>query len=438
MSLTETERRVVDEIERRTDELVALAADLIRFDTTARDPSDPPRDEMALQSYLADRMRALGADIDLWEPAPDDVGHSRLTPPGLSFEGRPQLAARFRGAGRGPTLLFNGHIDTVSTEPRARWKRDPHRPDVLDGKLYGRGACDMKGGIASMVFAAELLASLGLRLTGDLVVCTVTDEESTGAGGLAAVVHGVRADAGVVTEPSAFDVWVACRGSLIPTITVPGRPGHAGVKQPHWREGGAVNAVDKAHLVMDAMRRFQEDWRAHRNHHHPYLSQGEVVLTGISSGEWAVTYPAACQLVYHVAYLPQHADEGGWGTEVRQQITDWIHRVAVSDPWLSENPPVIEWAPEVPAAEVSIEEPIVRMMLTASADAGRLSKLSGLDSWHDGATFTRFGGTPAICFGPGDISVAHTINEFVPVDDLVDCAKALALVALRFCSPAEK
>jgi len=150
-----------------------------------------------------------------------------------------------------------------------------------------------------------------------------------------------------------------------------------------------------------------------------------------------VTHPASCQLVYHVAYLPQHADKDGWGTEVRQEITDWIHRVAGSDPWLSDNPPVTEWAPEVPAAEVSAEEPIVRMMLTASADAGRPSMLSGLDSWHDGATFTRVGGTPAICFGPGDISVAHTIDEFVPIDELVDCAKALALVALRFCSPAD-
>ncbi len=437
MTLTKTEQRVTQEIERRSHELVALAADLIGFDTTARERGDPSREEAALQNYLAERMRGLGADIDVWEPEPEDVAGSRLTPPGLGFEGRPQLAARFHGTGAGRTLLFNGHIDVVSSEPRERWTRGPNLAEVHDGKLYGRGACDMKGGIASMVFAAEILASLGLRLAGDLTVCTVTDEESTGAGGLAAVVHGVRADAGIVTEPSGFRVWVACRGSLIPTITILGRPGHAGVRQPHWRDGGAVNAIEKAELISDALRRFQQDWRARSDHHHPYLSPGDVVLTGMSAGEWMVSYPSSCRLVYHVAYLPAHADEDGWGTAVKEEIVEWIERAASSDPWLAENRPTIEWAPEVPAAEVSAEEPIVQMMLAASADAGRPSGLSGLDSWHDGATFTRLGGTPSICFGPGDINVAHTIDEFVPVDDLVDVAKALALVALRFCGPAD-
>ena len=166
-----------------------------------------------------------------------------------------------------------------------------------------------------MTFAAEILASLGLRLAGDLIVCTVTDEESTGIGGLAAVAHGVRADAGIVTEPSGLDAWVACRGSLMPTITVPGRPGHAGVGQPHWREGGAVNAIEKAQIVMDALRRFEEDWRARPDHHHPHLSPGDVVPTVISGGEWMVSYPSSCRIVYHVAYLPVHADEERLGHE---------------------------------------------------------------------------------------------------------------------------
>jgi acetylornithine deacetylase len=182
--------------------------------------------------------------VDLWEPDPADVEGSKLAPPeGVRFDGRPQLAARFRGAGDGPSLLLNGHVDVVSSEPRERWTSDPNRAEVRGDRLYGRGACDMKGGIAAMVVAAETLARLGIGLAGDLVLCTVTDEESTGVGALAAVAHGVGADAGIVTEPSGFDVWVACRGSLIPTITIEGRPGHAGLPQPDWREGGAVNAI---------------------------------------------------------------------------------------------------------------------------------------------------------------------------------------------------
>ena len=431
--MAETEQRIVDEIARRADELVALASDLIGFDTTtrARD-DDPPRDEAALQKYLAARMRAAGAEADVWEPAPEDVADSPITPPGLRFDGRPQLVARFPGAGPGRSLLFNGHIDVVTAEPRERWTSDPFRAEVRDGKLYGRGACDMKGGIAAMVFAAEALAATGPRLAGDLLVCTVTDEESTGAGGVAAVAHGVRADAAIVTEPTNGDVQIACRGSVIPTITVLGRPGHSGMPQPHWREGGAVNAIEKAGVVSDALRRFEVDWRARASNRHPYLAPGDVVLTQIAGGEWMVTYPASCRLVYHVAFLPAHADAGGWGGPLRDEIAAWVERAAQADPWLAENPPTIEWAPDVPAVEVPPDLPIVRVMQAACAALGRPGRLAGVNGWYDGATFT-LGGTPSIAFCASCDASGHTIDEYTRLDDLVTTAQALALAALRFC-----
>ncbi len=438
-NLSDSERHVMDEIARRRDELVALASDLIAFDTTAREHNDDPaREEAALQKYLAARLRAAGAETDVWEPAPEDVAGSPMTPAGLRFEGRPQLAARFYGAGDGRSLLFNGHIDVVKPDPIEQWTSDPFRPEVRDGKLYGRGSCDMKGGIASMVFAAEVLASLDMRLAGDLIICTVTDEESTGCGALAAVAHGVRADAGIVPESTDFEVKIACRGSLIPTIKVQGRAGHAGCPQPHWREGGAVNAIEKASVISDAMRRLQMDWRERRNEHAPYLSPGDIVPTQIVGGEWMVSYPASCRLEYHIAYLPSQAAADGWGGKVQDEVVEWVMRAARADPWLAENPPTIEWAPEVPAARVAADEPIVSITMTASAAAGRPGRVWGMDGWFDGATFT-LGGTPTIGFGPGNgSSVAHVVDEYIPVDDLVAAAQALAIAAVRFCGTASK
>lgn len=431
--LTASERRVMDEIARCRDDLVALASALIGFDTTARENNDePPRDEAALQEYLAARLRAVGAEADVWEPTPEDVADSPMTLPGLRFEGRPQLAARFAGTGNGRSLLFNGHIDVVTVEPRERWTSDPFHAEVRDGKLYGRGSCDMKGGIAAMVFAAEVLATLGLRLAGDLIVCTVTDEESTGAGALAAVAHGVRADAGIVTESTDSKVKIACRGSLLPTITVPGRPGHAGLPQSHWREGGAVNAIEKAALIADAIRRFEADWRQRDSQRHPYLAPGVVVPTLIAGGEWMVSFPAACRLGYHISYLPAHADAEGWGSAVREEIVAWIMRAAQADPWLAENPPTIEWAPEVPAVEMAPDLPIAQITLAASAAVGRAGRIGGDDGWNDGATFT-LGRTPSIAFFPSSGKPAHMVDEYTRVDDLVAGAQALALAALRFC-----
>jgi acetylornithine deacetylase len=420
---------------------VSLASTLVSFDTTARNPGDPPRDEAKLQGYLADRLAAAGAEIDLFEPEAAALAGKPLVPEGLDFAGRPQLIARFAGAGRGPSLLLNGHVDAVSYEPLDAWTSHPLQAEIRDGKLYGRGACDMKGGVAAMTFAAETLARLGVRLAGDLVVATNTDEESSGAGGMALVERGLRTEAGIVTEPTSFDVWVACRGGSYAHITVPGRPGHAEIAHPHWRAGGPVNAIEKATVVLEAIRRLGEDWRGRPELRHPHVSPPTMTPTMISAGEWPVTYPAECRITCDVMFVPQQAGEEGWGSVAKREVEDWLGRAAAADPWLAENPPRIEWSTGVMAMEIPPDEEIVGVTAGSSADVGRPGRLAGLDSWYDGATFTVLGGTPSIAFGPtglgaDEVSIAHTIDEYVPVDDLVHCAQALAVAALRFCKEA--
>ena len=438
MSLTKPEQAAAESIAEREDELIALVSDLIAFDTTARAAADEvARDERALQKYLADRLASAGAECDVWEPRSEDVAGTKIAPDGLRFDGRPQLAATFRGAGSGSSLLLNGHIDVVSPEPREGWTTDPFHADLRDGLLYGRGACDMKGGIGCMVLAAEVLSELDVRLAGDLVVCTVTDEESTGAGGLAAVAHGVRADAGIVLEPSGHEVCIACRGTVIPTITVAGRTGHAGIPHPHWSEGGPVNAIEKAEIVLDAMRRLQDEWRARPDQRHPLLAPGDIVPCVISGGDWAVSYPASCSVTFHIGYLPAFADVDGWGSRIEREVTEWVQRAAREDSWLAENLPTIEWAPEVQSAEVAVGAPVVSTLLGAASDAGLATRIAGFDNWHDGATFTRLGGTPCVAFGPHGLECAHTVDEHVSTESLVGCAQAVAVAAMRFCGVAE-
>ena len=433
--MNDLEQRVVAAIAGSRDELVELASDLIRFDTTARDAGDPARDEAALQAHLAGRLRAAGAEVEVWEPRPEDV-RGRQVPFELDFAGRPQLLARFAGGGGGRSLLLNGHIDVVSGEPKARWTTDPNTPVVRYGKLYGRGACDMKGGVASMVLAAETLSGLGIRLAGDLLVNTITDEESSGAGGIASVAYGVRAEAGIVPEPTGFEVWIACRGSVYPTITVEGRPGHAELLQPHWRDGGAVNAIEKAQIVLDAIRGLREEWRTRSDLQHPYLSPPDIVPTVMRAGEWSVTYPASCSITSAVLFPPAFADAHGFGSRVRDEVREWIGRACAADPWLAEHPPSFDWSADIPPMEIPPDDPIVQTVLAASAEVGEPARLGGLDSWYDGATYTMSAATPSVGFGPRSISDAHTIDESVPIDDLVRCAQAIALAAVRFCGTA--
>jgi acetylornithine deacetylase len=168
----------------------------------------------------------------------------------------------------------------------------------------------------------------------------------------------------------------------------------------------------------------------------------DVLPTMISAGEWAVSYPASCTITIAVLCVPQQTDEEGWAFAVEREVDEWIARAAATDPWLAEHPPAVNWWPNrVMSLEIPADDPIVSVVADASADVGRPTRLSGLDSWYDGATFTRLGGTPAIAYGPEGFypdgrSVAHTIDEHVPVQGLVDCAKGLAVAAMRFCEVA--
>jgi len=432
--LSALEQRVCEHIAARESELVELLQTLIRFDTVAADIAASSGDVAALQRYLADRLGGRGAAVTLEEPETGAlVGHPFVAE-GFSFAGRPQLVARFAGAGGGSTLLLNGHIDVVSVEPRDEWTADPFGGEVRGAAVYGRGACDMKGGVAAMTFAAEALAELGVRLRGDLLVNTVSEEETTGAGGLVSA-RTLRADAAIVPEPSALVVWIACRGSLLASVHVEGRSGHAGIAPRHHTDGGAVNAIEKAAYLLEAIRRLNEEWAVRERH--PHLAPAECVTTGIQGGEWRVTYPARCRIDCHFEYLPEQADEHGWGTRVEREFEDWIARAADADPWLREHPPKIEWIlGGVQPAEVNADEPIVETLLAVQRDLGRGAQLGGLDNWHDGATLITEGGIPAVNYGPGDIGFAHAADEHVAIAELVACAQGIALAAMRFCAVA--
>jgi len=428
------EERVVQAVRDAKDELVGLTAELVAYDTTARLPGDPARDEDKLQRLLVARLAALGAETDLWEPEPTGAG-DRFIPAGLDFAGRPQLAAGLRGAGGGRSILLNGHIDAVDVEPRDQWLSDPFVLTERDGALFGRGASDMKGGVAGLVVALEALHRQGVKLAGDVVFCTVTDEESSGAGGHICVRHGVGADAGVAAEPTDFDAWVSCRGTVTPTITVAGRAGHAEMPQADWREGGAVNAIEKMVPVLNAMGALRQEWKSRLDHRHPLLEPGDIVPTLVEGGTWIVTIPASCAVTADITYLPQHVDAEGTGRAVEAEVIDRLAAAVADDPWFAEHPLRFAWSEDVVPAEMPADHPLVTCALGCAGALGRQGKPAGLNSWHDAATFTR-AGTPTFSFGPDGFDTAHAVNERVGVAALVDFTAATALTVMRWCGVA--
>jgi acetylornithine deacetylase len=435
-SLDTHEQALVDRIAARRDELVALACQLIAFDTTSRSSStEPARDEAALQQVLAERLRAHGAEIDLWEPAPEDVAGHPLSVEGIGFAGRPQLAARLRGSGEtgARSLLLNGHIDVVPARRDEGWEHDPFDPHVTDGRIVGRGACDMKGGIAAMTLAAEALAETG-ALRGDILVCTNTDEESSGVGGLACARRGVAADFAIVPEPSSLEVWPACRGTVYCTITIPGRAGHAEQEHPHWRDGGAVNAVDKARFLLDGVDRLRREWRTRADLKHPLIDPPDIVATRVvADAGWHVTIPGSAEIDLSVLIVPAQADAHGWTSAAQAEVEGFLRTWCAADSWLAEHPPTFRWHTEVNPSETPVDAPSVRALLAANRALGLPPTLGALGSWYDGATFALEAATPALMYGPRAIDFAHTVGESVPIDDLVKVAQGIAVAGWRLC-----
>ena len=443
------ERRVVETVQAMRGELVSLTSALVALDTTARDAGEPPRDEAELQSLLAARLASLGAEIDLWEPQPTGAG-GQFVPPGLDFVGRPQLVARLAGgdghragdsgdvAGATPrSLLLTGHIDAVDVEPREQWSSDPFVATERDGLLFGRGANDMKGGLAALIVALEALHAAGVTPAGEIVFAAVTDEESSGMGSWSVVERfrerGLHPDAGLCAEPTEFEAWVACRGILKPRLTIPGRAGHSQEPQPGWREGGAVNAIDKLVPILTEVRRMNEDWRGRSDQRHPFLSAGDIVPVLVDGGTWDVTYPAFCHLTLDCHYLPAHWHESLGAEPVKAEIRERIDAAAAADPWLAEHPIAWQWEWEVPPAEIAGDHPLVTTVLDTAAAFGHPSRPGGLDSWHDAATFTLHGGVPTFSYGPRGMNTAHAVNECVSIDELVDTAAIVAVAAMRWC-----
>ena len=412
--------------------VAAIARDLIQFNTTVGDPGHAPIDERACQEYVASLLDGAGFEVDMWEPAVADVADHPMFMVGQTWTDRPMVVGRLAGRGRGRSLMFNGHIDTVPTGDLDAWSVDPWGAETREGRLYGRGAADMKGGVATMLAAALELAKRH-DLAGDLVVEVVTDEEVNGMGTIAVTRRGYRADAAIVPEPTGLDIWIAFRGILNGTLEIDGRPGHVEVAQPHWTRGGAVNAVHKSIEVLSLLRGLNEEWRSRPDKQHPLCSTGEINVTKIAGGEFYSTVPERCEATLNVCYVPGEEDDSGYGGRVKAEIETRLQGIAALDPWLAQHPPSLRWAVDFPPAEIADEEAIVRELAATVETFGRTPRVLGLDTWDDTVTLIREAPMPAVSFGPGSNDQAHATDEWVSLGELGQCAEMLTRFAARWC-----
>lgn len=427
--------RDVDEavLARRAD-LVAAAQTLIRFETVSVDLSPGSEhqhnDEAALQAWAGERLAAIGCQVDQWEPDPAELHEHPMIPPWHHWRDRPITVGTLTGAGGGRSLIVNGHIDVVDAGDPSRWTSPPFAAEVHDGRIVGRGSVDMKGGVATALIALETLVQCGVRLAGDVIFQVVPDEETGGMGTIAAAERGYRADAAVVPEASGLNVWTVTRGIIHARLAILGRSAHAEVTQPDWRDGGGVNANHMALPIAAALVDLGNRWAVRS---HPMVGPPSLQLTSLRGGTFISNVPERCELSINATYLPSQADERGFGSKVRQELEHTVRLACGDDEWLRRHAPEWTWLMDYPPGEVDASGKIVAAVREAARAVGYQAQVRGLDSGFDGALLTGLYGIPTPAFGPGEIDQAHTTDESIAIDDLVDGARAYARLLIDWC-----
>jgi len=349
------------------------------------EPPSPGHREFEYGLYLQSALQELGFE----------TGERQVV------EGRNNVWAKLAGSGDGPSLMLAGHIDTVGVEHYP----DAFEPREANGRVYGRGACDMKGAFACYLEAARLIVESGLTLKGDLFIAGIIDEEWKMIGSKDMGTHGPHADYGVIGEPTELVVCPAHKGEYASIIKTRGRAVHASVP-----EHGHNAIVDMARIV-SAFDGYDDELRQRQPH--ALCGHGRFSIGVIRGGTMVAVVPDACELEVDRRTLP-----GETRAVVEKEYTDRLQGLLPDevDAGFELGEPLIH----VDALDVPEDSPVVQAVVQAYAGAtGRDAVVKAFPAATDAPNL----GFPAVVFGPGSLEQAHTIDEYVEIEELVSATR---------------
>jgi acetylornithine deacetylase len=393
-------------------------------------PSITGREE-DVAAWAAGALRELGMRVEVVRP---DLDVHRSDPdwPGeeMPRTSLPVVIGRAGATSERPRLILSGHLDVVPPGDPSTWTVDPWAAEVRGGLVYGRGACDMKGGVASILGAVRSIRDAGLldHLEGELMVVLVPSEEDGGQGTLAAIRAGAVGDMAVITEPSDRDIVVAHAGALTFRLTVPGKAAHASKR---W-EG--ISALDNLVTLVRALGADEERRNA---------AEGDPLMTALG-----LPYPTIIGIVHGGEWASTVLDrvvaDGRYGVRLGQttaeaadELRACIAEACAADPFLRDHTATVEiTGGRFGSARVPADHPLPTGLADAvEAATGRRPALIGEPYGADMQMFVNVGATPCVIYGPGDVRVGHSADEHVPIDEVVACARVIATWVSREIGP---
>ena len=429
---TAFDRELSYHVERRADRLVAILQSLVRLPS---ENNAPLGNELRCQEYIGKALSRLGLEVRLYTPAevPDIETHP-LFWPGRNYENRPNLSAVRKGTGGGRSLILSGHIDTVPVGA-SPWTRDPFGAIIEGERLYGRGANDMKGGVATNLFVMEMLSGLGIELAGDLFFETVVDEEFGGVNGtLAARLTGHRADGAVISEPTALRVCPAQRGGRTVHITF------AAPNNGILGQSAGTGVIEQLRAFLNAVPEFAALRKASAPKHPMYSSLADpvpVTVARIQTAAWGTSeppnVPPVCRVELFWQTMPGESVE-----RIDGEFDAWFNGV------IGRNPEVFSVRPEIGypirwlngSALTQDAEITAEFARCAEVSMGQRPTIAGIEGPCDMYVFHEFG-IPALLWGARGGNT-HVADEYVELDSVVLSAKVLLTFVCKWCGISSK
>ncbi len=384
--------------------------------------------ETPAQERMAELMADAGLDVDAWQLDLDALRRH----PACSYEIERSSALGVTGrlgeARGGRTLILNGHVDVVPPGEETLWSRPPFEGAVDGGRIWGRGALDMKGPLVAGLFALRAVREAGSELRGAVRLQSVVGEEDGGIGTLGAILREGPADGAVVMEPTGLAVAPMQAGCLNFRVRVPGLAAHGAVRE----EG--VSAFEKLFAVYRAL----GDLEARRNRapepdplFERYRIPFPISVGIIEGGDWASSVPDHAAMEGRMGVRPDEDPDSA-----RAELEDAVAAAAAEDPWLTDHPPRVEWwGGRFLPARTDPEHPIVTTLRDAASGVlGRPTRLEGVPFGADAGLLSSVARVPTVLFGAGDIRRAHRPDECVEIEELATMARALTILVLRFCA----
>lgn len=426
--------KIRQEVENNRQYLIDMIGEMVRFGSYSGEAEE-------IQLYLKHRMEELGMETRLVKVEPEKLEQYKgFSYDGFSYDRRYSLLGLKKGSpatvklnnSAGRSLILNGHVDIVPPGDLSRWNDHPLSGKYEDGKVYGRGSLDMKGGLAAGITAVKVLQDLRFSNLGDITVASVCGEETGGCGAFALVEDGIKADGCIILEPTRLKICHTQSGCHTFKISLKGLLIHACMAYK------GVNAIDKFVIIYEKLKELD------KRRHERFLSKaGEIAahyefggniaplnVGSIQAGDWPSSVPDYLEAHGRMGIFPGESVE-----DMHREFEETVRVAAKADPWLAENLPTVEWYEGLfEPAETAVESELVTCLAANHRQMfGREAGFEAVTYGSDMRIFSNYAGIQTVMYGSGDVSLAHTVNEHVVIEEVMEALCSIVAMLVNWC-----